>query len=197
MRWILVAAAMLAGPATAEPVDGKAAGKMLFSSKGFEILVRNDSGLSEIDLKTVAVLVTMDSFTASAAYYGAIAYAPGDGLASEATIMSSKLHTPEAAGAAALKACNAKKKSAADCQIIADVLPAKWSRQPLMLNVDATEGLKTYRKGRGPKAMAISPATGVWSIAKGPGADRAALNDCLAKAQPLGATDCAVVIADN
>ena len=45
--------------------------------------------------------------------------------------------------------------------------------------------------------MAISPATGVWSIAKGPDADRAAMNDCLAKAQPLGATDCAVAIADN
>lgn len=197
MRWILIAAAMLAGPAVAEPVDGKAAAKMLFSPKGFEIVVRKDSGLSEADLKTVAVLVTMDAFTATAAYYGAIAFAPGDGLASEATIMSSKLHTPEAAAAAALKACNAKKKSAAGCAIIADVLPKKWSPQPLMLNSDATEGLKTYRKGRGPKAMAISPATGVWSIAKGPGADRAALNDCLAKVQPTGATDCTVVIADN
>ena len=198
MRWIMVAAAaMLAGQAAAQPVDGKTAQGMLFSPKGFEIVVRKDAGLSAVDLKTVNVLVKMDMFTASAAYYGAIAYAPGDGLASEATIMSSMLHSPEAAAAAALKACNAKRKAGPGCVIIADVLPQKWQRRALMLNRDATDAMRGYRRGKGPKALAISPATGVWSIAKGPGAARGAVNDCLARAQPLGASDCEVVIADN
>lgn len=200
MRKIVLGAtlAMLAaGAAAAQPVGVREAEKMLFSPKGFSVSIRQDLGLSAVDARTLEVLVGMDQFMASAAYYGAIAFAPGDGLVSEATFLASNLHNPEAAADAALKGCNAKKKSAAPCVVAADVLPKNWTRQALSLNAGATADLRTYKRGRGPKAMAISPSTGVYSITKGPNADRAAMNDCLARVQPMGAQDCAVVIADN
>lgn len=215
MRSVLVAAglaAALAGAALAEPVNVRTAEKMLFSPKGFTIAIRRDVGLSATDSAVLGVLVDIYSGKVPKGlsrdqlaqfkktepeYYGAIAYAPGDGLMSNATFMSTRLHTPEAAAEAAIKTCNSLKKSGPSCVVVADVLPKNWQRQAVSLNAPATADLRDYKRGRGPKAMAVSPATGIYSIAKGPNADRAAMNDCLAKAQPRGAQDCAIVIADN
>jgi hypothetical protein len=194
MRSGLVMAVLLAaGPAMAEPVNVRAAEKMLFSPRGVQTLVRTDAGLSEVDVKTLQIMFKDNSFP----YYGAVAVAPGDGLVSEATNLAQNLHTPQAAAEAALKACNAKRKTETPCVVAADVVPKGWKPQPLMLNQEATAGIRSYKQGRGPKAMAISLATGVWSIAKGPNAGTAAMNDCLNKAQPMGSTDCAIVIADD
>lgn len=199
MRAILTAAlilatpAMLAGAAVAEPVDGKTAAKMLFSPKGSQTVVRDDTGLSETDVKTLKIMFQSNSFP----YYGAVAMSPGDGLVSEATNMAQNMHSPAAAAAAALASCNKVKKAKEPCIVVADVLPKRWQAEPLTLNQDATAALKDYRRGRGEKAMAISPATGAWSVAEGKNAALAATNDCLNKAQPLGAKDCVVVIADQ
>jgi hypothetical protein len=194
MRTVLVlAAALAAGGAQAEPVGVRTAEKMLFSTRNVQTLVRADAGLSEVDVKTLQIMFKDNRFP----YYGAVAISPGDGLVSEATNLAQNLHSPQAAAEAALKACNAVRKAETPCVIAADVVPKGWKPQPLMLNQDATAGIRTYKQGKGPKAMAISPATGAWSIAKGPGADTAALNDCLNKAQPMGSRDCAIVIADD
>ncbi len=74
--------------------------------------------------------------------------------------------------------------------------PKRWTRQSLQLSVDATVAFSTYRKGKGPKAFAISPDTGAYAFGKGEGADVTALTACNTEAKAKGATDCDVVIAD-
>ena len=195
MRGMAMVAAVAAfgGMASAEPVDVRTAAGMLFPARGANTVIRPEAGLSEIDQKTLKVLFSQQNFP----FYGAVAISPGDGLVAEPTNLAQNLHSPEAAGAAALAACNRLRKADTPCIIAAEVLPKGWEPRPLMLNRDATEGLrKVYRPGKGPKAMAISASTGVWSVAKGVGAGVAAMRECARQAEPLGATDCEVVIAD-
>ena len=81
--------------------------------------------------------------------------------------------------------------------VAARTLPADYSAQPLQLSVDATRAFRDdYRPARAPKAMAISPDTGKWAIARGDGAGNAAVSQCNAQAATLGAQDCYVAIAD-
>ena len=175
------------------PVDVRTAQKMLFSTRGVDVVVRDDAGLSEQDKKTIAVLFKQQSFP----YYGAVAISPGDGLVAEPTNIAQNLHTPQAAQAAALAACTKLKKAAAPCVIVAEVRPKRWKPEPLMLNRDATEGIKVYKQGKGPKAMAISTSTGIWTVAKGIGAGIAATRECERQGAAQGVTDCQVVIADD
>jgi hypothetical protein len=216
----LAALAVAAGVARAEPVDGRAAERMLFSPKGFDVVMVPGSGLSATDQAVLAQLFKLkekdlklldqlpgvsaaDRASAKAVfaqfkdarYYGAVAAAPGDGLVAPGTQIAQNLHSPEAAAAAALRACNTLAKTT--CVVVAEVLPRRFKRQPLMLSAEATEGLKAYRKGKGPKAMAISAATNVWAVARGFGAGTGARRECERLASVLGASDCAVVIADD
>ena len=60
-------------------------------------------------------------------------------------------------------------------------------------NYGATVAFRSdYRRARGEKAMAISPASGFFAIARGPGAAEAAVAECKALSQ--GAGDCVVAI---
>ena len=69
-----------------------------------------------------------------------------------------------------------------------------WEPRALQLSADATDDLRrSYRKGKGPKALAVSPSTGVWTIARGDGAAAAAVQECQAQS---GADDCQVAVAD-
>lgn len=213
-------AALGAAGVQAGPVDGRAADKMLFSARGFEVVMVAGSGLTaadqavlwqlfklkEKDLKLLDQLPGVSEADRASAkavfaqfrdarYYGAVAAAPGDGLVAPGTQIAQNLHSPAAAAAAALAACN--RVAASACEVVAEVLPKNYRPQPLTLNADATGALKSYRKGKGPKAMAISAATNVWAVAKGIGAKVGAVRECERLAAPLGVADCAVVIADD
>lgn len=167
-------------PALAEPVTGDAAAAMLYPPKGAEVEMAPGDILPKDQAKMLE-MVAKDQ-----PYYAAIAISPEEGLMSEATMAAANHHTVEAASAVALAQCNAKKKGAADCVIVATVRPEGWEARPLSLSSSATEDFANYSG-----ALAISAATGAWGI--GNSADEA-LAACAAKQQT--ATDCAVAIAN-
>jgi hypothetical protein len=189
----------LAGTAMAGDVpDGRQARRMLFTGDATEVQYVEAAGLSETDRKIVHTLFGIDQFKAlDVHYYASMAVSPGDGLQSAASNLAQNLHSPAAADAQALAACNKAKKAPQPCVVVARVLPRGWKPQPLSLNRDATEGIRDYLKGRGGKAMAISVSTPVWAVARGVGAGVAAMNECRRQASALDADDCELVIRDQ
>lgn len=181
-----LAAATLAG---AEPVDGKSARKMLFFKADVEVRLTGKGGLDE------ATQGILKGAAAQMQYYGAIAISPSEGIGSEASVAGANFHSLDDARRFALENCNARRAETSDeCVIVAEALPEGWQAQPLQLSAAATEAMrKEYRKGRGDKAMVISPSTGEWAIAKGDDAAQTALADCAARS---AAGDCVIAVAD-
>ncbi|KAJ54455.1 hypothetical protein ACMU_17250 [Actibacterium mucosum KCTC 23349] len=186
---VMAAMAALGGAATADPVTGKEARKLVFSPKGAEVEVLDVEFLTDQDRAILQQVGQQQS------YYAAIAASPSEGLMSNSLIAAAKYHDVDTAAAKAIEGCNERRNDGSDsCVVVAYVRPKAWEARDLQLSVDATNGLrKEYRKGKGPKALAIAPSTGEWAIAKGDDATEAALADCAAGS---GATDCAVVVAD-
>jgi hypothetical protein len=181
-----IALALLATGAGAEPLTGKEAKKLLFAPGKAVAEMVAGTGLSEADL------AALKSVAETQAYYGAIALSPDEGMMSEATVAAVNYHDTDAATAAALAECNAKKTGKAECLVVALIRPKGWKAPGFGLSSDATAAFKGYDRKAG--AMAISPATGAWGMAAGDGAAEAALADCAAKNDK--ATDCAVAIAN-
>lgn len=171
----------VACPALAQSVTGDQAASLLFAPAPAAVEIDGQGVLAKDEAKMLA-MVAQDQ-----PYYAAIAISPDEGLMSEATIAAANHHTIEAASVAALAECNAKKKGAADCVIVAFVRPDGWEARPLQLSMSATQDFANYTGG----ALAISAATGAWGM--GGSADEA-IAACAAKQQ--AATDCAVAIAD-
>ncbi len=185
----LLALAISAPAVLAEPLTGKDAKKLLFAPVVAEVEVMPEAGLpadqAEV-LKTVGL---------SQPYYGAIAIAPDEGLMSEATVAAANFHDTASASAAALLECNAKKKTPTDCVIAAYIRPEGWkdanpTEAGFSLSSDATAALQDYARKKG--ALAISPSTGAFGMAKGDTAAEQALTNCAAKNEK--ATDCIVAV---
>lgn len=173
-------------------LDGKTAKKMMFSHKGSEFVVLKQDFMSDADVKLLNLMSGMDQFKA-VLYYGAIAASPSDGVTHKATVATSTHHSPAAAAVAAISECNALRSGGPDCVVVAQILPKKYTEQTFSLSASATAILKkTYLRGGGPKAMAISPTTGSYGVAKGDGAVDAALATCAAES----AADCLIVVQD-
>ncbi len=173
-------ATLAALPAAAQTVTGDTAAALLFPSKGAEVEMAPGDILPKDQAKMLE-MVAKDQ-----PYYAAIAISPEEGLMSEATMAAANHHTVEAASAAALAQCNAKKKGATDCVIVATVRPEGWEARPLQLSSGATEDFANYSG-----ALAISAMTGSWGIGNSP---EEALAACATKQE--AATDCAVAIQD-
>lgn len=182
----LVLALCLATAGMAQ-VSGKDAKAVLFKGAEAEVDLRPEAGLPDDQAQA---LVTVG---AGQPYYGAIAISPDEGLMSEATVAAANHHTVEAAEAAAKVACDAKKTGASPCVVAALIRPLGWEAQPMMLSADATEGLRKDYPAKG-GALAISPATGAWSIAEGDGAVSTAVGACNVKAG--GVADCVLAVQD-
>ena len=182
----IVALALCVTPALAEPLTGKEAKKLVFAPIVAEVEVMAEAGLpadqAEV-LKTVGV---------SQPYYGAIAIAPDEGLMSEATVAAANFHDTASAATAALADCNGKKKTETECVIAAYIRPAGWKDAGFSLSSDATAALEEYARRKG--ALAISPTTGAFGMAKGDTAVEQALTTCAAKNEK--ATDCVVAVQD-
>lgn len=189
---LAVLAALAALPASAQVLDEKAAARALFPIRGHAIQVHD--GLSDQDQKIVRALVPLmaKQLRQPVRYYAAIAYSPGDGLVHDSLQAAMAHHSPQSSAAAAIAACNKlRSKGKPDCQVAAWILPRGYKSGTLTLSVDATAAFeRTYRKRKGPKAMAISPSTGGWSIGA---SDAAAIAGCEAANRPK---DCRVVIRD-
>lgn len=174
--------------AGAETLSGKAARDQMFAPGKAEVAITDTGVLSDDDRAIVQQIAQTQP------YYGAVAIAPDEGLASEASVAAANFHDVEAASAFALRGCNDRRKGGAACVIVAQIRPSGWEARGLQLSTDATTALsKDYRKAGKSRALAISPATGKWAIAGGSGAAATAVRDCAAQA---GSDDCTVVVAD-
>ncbi len=195
------------GVALAEPVDGTTARKMLFSPKGVDLRVIEDSGLSKAQVTILQALLKGMSANGLANYYGAVAVSPaffdqmakdpGQAALSGLLQVTERLHTPAAAATLAMTACQkARKRGDAACVLAGRIMPRKWTPQPVSLAVGATAAFRDYLKGKGPKAIAVSAGSGSYAIVKGEGASEKAMMTCNASAAKSGKPDCSVVIAD-
>ncbi|MBM3616390.1 MAG: 5-aminolevulic acid synthase [Alphaproteobacteria bacterium] len=180
----LTTGATLAAPALAEPMAGTAAKKLLFAPVKAEVEILPEAGLPQ-DMADALVMVGEGQ-----PYYGAVAIAPEEGLMSEATVAAANFHDTGSAGVAVLAECNAKKKTASDCVLVAYIRPKGWAEAGFSLSSDATAAFKEYDMKTG--ALAVSLSTGAFGMADGDGAAEAALANCAAKNDK--ATDCALVV---
>lgn len=130
-------------------------------------------------------------------YYGAIAVVPDRPISQDSMGFSDNLHSPAAAVATAIAACNAL--DGPDCVAVAQVLPKRYKPQDFSLSRAATDGFRDgWGNPRDPQFLAYSPTTGAWVIAKGDGASDAALERCNEQSGQAGAaTDCVIGIADE
>ena len=194
IRTIMAAAiaGIIAGVAVAEPVDGRTARNALFNPNRTEVAILSGSRLSEQDAGVIRQVGTQ------LLYYAAIAISPDEGILSNATIAAADHHAIAAAETAALAACNAARTGAAGCVIVAHVRPRGWQPgRAVQLGASATRDFRrTYGRGGGPRALAISPATGRWAIVKGDNAGPRAIEQCNARAAEAGATDCNILVSD-
>ena len=180
--------AVLGGPSMAEPIDGRTARDMLFRGGAVEVQVLPD------DRIPTEQLALIEEVAGQQIYYAAVAVSPDDGVLSTATLAAANHHSIGAAEAAALDACNRMREGDAECMIVARVRPRGWDERQLQLSFQASDAFRQeYRRGRGPKAFAISPSTGRWAIVKGDNANVLAVEECNAQAERA---DCTVAVAD-
>ena len=190
----LVLVALLAGDGlAAEPVSSSAAKGMLYDTESVGLQLA--SGLSKKEHATVKNLVPLiaKQTQTKAKFFGALAYAPDEGLVSESLQGAFNFHSVAAADKAALKACQqAKKASSGACRLAARILPPGYQAQALSLSHDASQGFfARFLPATGTKFLAASQSTGAWAM--GPSVD-GALAACAAKAKR--AKDCRIVIAN-
>lgn len=185
-----ISAIAAAGGAAAQGIDGATAAGQLFPVNKVAV------GIARGALKPDEVAV-IRQVAGQQKYYGAVAISPDEGIMSEATVAAANHHSVGAARRQAIDSCNARrKKGSARCTIVADILPAGFAPRAFSLSRDATEGFGESYGDSGERALAISPATGAWSIARGKGAARAAVKDCNRKAAANGARDCKLAVRD-
>lgn len=193
MRLLFGLFAFIAAPLSAQTLDGKSAERMLFSTRGYSVVTAEE--LSDKDARTVEAILPLmaEQMRQPVLYYAAIAYSPDDGLVHDALQAAMNHHTPEAAEAAALAACDRLKSAGArPCRVAARIFPKSYENRPLTLSVQASEAVKgAYRKMRGTKAFAIAPETGGWGIGA---SEAAAISECERRAP--NSVRCRVVIQD-
>lgn len=205
--WAVIASVCLAAGAAAQPVSERNARKMLFSPRVADLAVVRNGGLSAGQLSVIEAILAQMRAEVGANYYGAVAVSPsffpmmaedpGQAALSGLLQIAGQYHSVEAAARAALSACEAARKGGqAGCVLAAQMLPRKYAAQPVQMSVNATAAMRSYRKGRGDKAMAISPTTPAFALARGDGAEGSAIAACNRAAQAYGAENCAVIIKD-
>ena len=189
-RAILAGVIMTAtSAALAAPLTSKEARAALFRSGLVEVVVLDQPFLTEQD-RTV-----LEQVASEQKYYGAISFGPDDGLLSESLTGAFNYHDVASARTAALAGCEAQRNGQAACEVVAELRPRGWEAgRAISLSGDATEAFRTqYRNAKTPKALAISPSTGLFAIALDPAAPGTALAQCEAMSQ---AQDCSVVLSE-
>ncbi|WP_425050241.1 5-aminolevulic acid synthase [Psychromarinibacter sp. S121] len=186
----ILAAAALPAAAAAQPIGGDAAEEMLFSADAARVAINPRAGLSPEEDQTLRLLVESNGFT----YYGAIAFAPGDGIMSESLQGAFNYHDVETASRTALLACEAMRSpDAGACILALQLFPSGYAPRAFQLSQDATRAFAKMRAAGEETAFAISATTGAFGVGTGQAADLKALSACQ---DTVGADDCAVVVSD-
>lgn len=186
MRTIRIALslAVLGAPALAQDLpDLGEARELVFAEDGaVEWEVIPDESLSEADMATLDQLNRVQPQP----YYGALAVAPDEGLASPVTALAANYHDEENASAAALAACEANRgEEGAPCIVALVIRPEGWEPgRGLQLSSEATAALREEYRAlpRRSRALAISPSTGQWAVGESRAAAIASCDapDCVA-----------------
>ena len=179
----------LAPVAQAQAMSGADLAAMLFPPTGAEV------ELLKVDFLPADQAELLRQVGATQPYYGAIAVSPDEGIMVEATVAAANQHSVDAASMAAIAACDAKRKGARPCEVVALIRPAGWQQRPMQLSSGATAAFTNdYMSVQRDKAFAISPTTGGWGIGKGRNAAAKAVDDCATKDPKPG--DCALAAQD-
>jgi hypothetical protein len=179
----------IADAASAQVLTGDAAVSRLYPPNGAEVEILPNDFLPKDQAELLRQVGAVQP------YYGVIAISPDEGIMVDATVAAANQHSVDAARRDALAACDAKRKGATPCEVVAVIRPAGWADRGFQLSSGATGALTgEYQKIRRARAFAISPSTGSWGIGKGSGAAAKAIEDCAAK-DPKPA-DCVVVVQD-
>ena len=190
--------------ATAQPITPKQAKKLLFKGRKLNVQLLDLSGLeatTRAQAEAIATSLTNPKIAAQWAamgfsinYYGAMAVKPDQPLSPKSMAISNNLHSPDAAMAAALAACNAL--PGPECAPVALILPKRYKARDFTLSQSATGAFRdNWGRPKEPQYLAFSLATGAYVIAKGAGADATALASCNAQAE--GHDDCVIGIASE
>ncbi|MGB3555590.1 MAG: hypothetical protein WBA25_13225, partial [Jannaschia sp.] len=146
-------------PAAAQSVpDQSTAKKQLFGTRASTLTVIAQPFLSAAEIATLQAMPEVATLT----YYGALAVAPAAGLEDEASTGSFNYHSLEAARAAAIAGCNAKRRGGPACAVVAEVSPRSYAPgRALTLSQDATRAVdgRAFRRAGRDAALAISPGT--------------------------------------
>jgi len=198
-RAMLAAGGLLLGAAVAaqELPDARQAQKQLFKTNKRAVVLR----VLRPDLVPDSYRAALEKAVAIQKYYEAMAASPSEGMLAKSATLAINFHSTDAARAAAIAGCNAKKKEESEaCVVIAEFLPRGYEEpRAFSLSYNATEAFRKYRRAGKPKSFAISPSTGEWGeavkAASSAAADAAALEACAARAARAlaGAGDCRVV----
>lgn len=176
----------IAMPALAQELPNlREARRLVFAERGaVEVELIDDDSLSDTD----RMILQSPQLSGAISYYGAIALAPGMGLASEATVAAANYHDEDNARRVALEGCEAARTSGPSCIVVLVVRPEGWEPgRALQLNTEAAAALRgDYRRLGRPRAMAISDGTGQWGIGED---EETAVANC-------GQEDCRVVVID-
>ncbi len=190
-RLVLMLALVVAGPLSAQTTNTAGANSQLFDPD--RETVQLSSSLSKKDQAALKKLLPLleQQMQRPVDYYSTIAYAPDQGLVSEALQGAFNYHSPAAADRAALRACSqAKPAGAGECRIAARVLPRGFKERAITLSADATRVFqRRFSRLTAPKVFAISPTSGAWGIGS---SDSEAISGC----GKGGASDCRAVIRD-
>ena len=178
---------LAAGMAQADPISGKAAKAQLFSPKGAEVEMLAQDFLSETDVAALKMVGEGQP------YYGAIAVSPDEGLMVEATVAAANYHDTDAASTAALAGCEAKRKGARGCEIVALIRPKGWEPRSFTLSAEATAAFKDGYKKAG--TLVLSAPTGKWGLCTEAGkpCEGTAFKHCAEKG---GGQACAIAVQD-
>ncbi|WP_172293927.1 5-aminolevulic acid synthase [Pseudoruegeria sp. HB172150] len=178
----------MATHAFAQPLTGAEAKDLLFNADELVVAVNPAAELSDKDRNTLDILVESNGF----GYYGAISFAPEEGLLSESLQGAFNFHSVEDANAAARAACEASRKpDGSPCIIAAQLLPQRWRPARFQLSQDATRAFEGYLEEAGEKALASSSTTGAFAVGTGEDAESTALEECNARAPDK---DCVIAL---
>ena len=142
--YISAAVVLIANAANGQTITAADAEQALFDPGPVEIAVLDLPFLSAEDKDVLGQIAMQQK------YYGAIAFAPDDGLLSESLMGAFNYHDMTEARAAALKGCEAQRAGATPCAVVVELRPQGWEAgRALSLSGDATEAFNSqYSKAK-------------------------------------------------
>lgn len=179
----------VAPPAVAQTLTERQARSSVPDSRSRTVLMSDLDWLGDAESRAV------EDYAKQFNYYGALAVSPGDPADTGSAVAVANYHSPQDAQRAALASCNAKRTSGGACVIVATVVPRGYRSGVPTLSEEAVDALKgDFRRMDSPKALAISPSTGFFGIARGDGGR--ALSTCAARAAEQGQSDCRIFVLE-